>query len=198
MPKDSLKVGGPHHAHPAPHAPCLKQRCERKPPRAVAQILDVEPGTLPQIPHADDTCNRELFIVAHLRSGQARSPSQPACVPRHRCSGLTPRTCPRQAQTECAAYKRDADYPVDPALQAECSLCERWLTVPDVPARRRDHCLATFSCATLGASAGPRVPRWPRWPNAPGRRSRLACGSAALAVPRTTGQAQDHASTTAS
>ena len=49
--------------------------------RAVPQILDVEPGTLPQIPHADDTCNRELFIVAHLRSGQARSPSQPACVP---------------------------------------------------------------------------------------------------------------------
>ena len=107
-----------------------------------------------------------------LRAGSL--PSQPACVPRHRCSGLTPRTCPRQAQTECAAYKRDADYPVDPALQAECSLCKRWLTVPDVPARRRDHCLATFSCAALGASAGPRVPRWLRWPNAPGRRSSLA------------------------
>ena len=95
--------------------------------------------------------------------GRLAPPPQPASVPRHRCSRPTPRACPWQTQTECVAYKRDADYPVDPALQAECSLCKRWLTVPDVPARRRDHCLSTFSCATLGARAGPRVPRWPRW-----------------------------------
>ena len=32
VPKDSLKVGGPRHAHPVPHGPCLMQTCERTPP----------------------------------------------------------------------------------------------------------------------------------------------------------------------
>ena len=85
VPKDSLKVVGPGHARtrraPRP-VPPAEVRAPPPTPRAVAQILDVEPGTLPQIPHADDTCNRELFVVAHLRAGQARSPSQPTCAPR--------------------------------------------------------------------------------------------------------------------
>ena len=32
VPKDSLKVGGPRHAHPVPHARCLMQKCKRTPP----------------------------------------------------------------------------------------------------------------------------------------------------------------------
>jgi hypothetical protein len=41
-------------------------------PEESVKLLDVPPGSEPQILHADDTCNRELFVVAHLRSGQAR------------------------------------------------------------------------------------------------------------------------------
>ena len=36
------------------------------------KILMNEIGSNPQIPHADDHCNRELFGVVHLRAGQVR------------------------------------------------------------------------------------------------------------------------------
>ena len=35
-----------------------------------AKILFAELGAAPQIPHADDHCNRELFGVCHLLDGQ--------------------------------------------------------------------------------------------------------------------------------
>lgn len=72
----------------------------------------------PQIPHADDFCNRELFGIAHL--------------------------LPHQPQTECLPYNPDLEYPT--GVSAECDLCGRWMSLPDKIARRRDH-LNGFTCA---------------------------------------------------
>jgi len=92
-------------------------------PKDSVKILHAEPGTQPQIPHADDTCNRELFGVVHLK--------------------------PKQRATECARYK-SADWPVEPSLTAQCTACQRWVVLSDWHARRRDHCLKQFVCGTVG------------------------------------------------
>jgi len=81
------------------------------------KILMTEFCAAPQIPHADDFCNRELFGIAHL--------------------------LPNQPQTECLPYKHDANYPT--GVAAECDACGRWLPLPDKIARRRAH-LVSFTC----------------------------------------------------
>ena len=81
------------------------------------KILMTEFCAAPQIPHADDFCNRELFGIAHL--------------------------LPNQPQTECLPYKHDANYPT--GVAGECDACGRWLPLPDKIARRRAH-LVRFTC----------------------------------------------------
>ena len=56
-----------------------------------AKILFAELGSQPQIPHADDHCNRELFGVCHLLGDQA--------------------------QTEAVAYSAAAAYPTGIQVQ---------------------------------------------------------------------------------
>ena len=54
-----------------------------------------ELGAEPQIPHADDFCNRELFGIAHL--------------------------LPHQPRTECMPYRASANYPT--GVSVECDKC---------------------------------------------------------------------------
>ena len=91
------------------------------------KILMNEIGSNPQIPHADDHCNRELFGVAHIQD------EQPA--------------------TECIPYDAQAPYPT--GLQVECEACKKWRALPDVWARRREHAVGgRFTCAAAGRACG--------------------------------------------
>ena len=72
------------------------------------KILMNEIGSNPQIPHADDHCNRELFGVAHIQD------EQPA--------------------TEGIPYDAQAPYPT--GLQVECE-GKKWRALPDVGAPPR-------------------------------------------------------------
>ena len=62
------------------------------------KILESPLGSDPQIPHADDFCNRELFLVIHLRQHQ-----QP---------------------TQCVRYNATVEYPT--FLSAPCTRCNRY------------------------------------------------------------------------
>ena len=91
------------------------------------KILMNEIGSNPQIPHADDHCNRELFGVAHIQD------EQPA--------------------TECIPYDAQAPYPT--GLQVECEACKKWRALPDVWARRREHAVGgRFTCAAARVFMG--------------------------------------------
>merc|ERR1740124_1839553 len=85
------------------------------------KVLMTELGAEPQIPHADDFCNRELFGVVHLRAGQAA--------------------------TESAPYDAAATYPT--GVWVQCEACESWFPLPDWVARRREHLTEgrAFTCA---------------------------------------------------
>ena len=76
----------------------------------------------PQIPHADDFCNRELFGIAHLK--------------------------PDQPPTECCPYTPDAPYPTGVVVQ--CEACEAWIPLPDKIARTRRHIGVRFTCDQAG------------------------------------------------
>ena len=88
------------------------------------KVLMTELGAEPQIPHADDFCNRELFGVVHLRAGQAA--------------------------TECAAYDATVAYPT--GVWVQCEACEAWFPLPDWVARRREHLVEgqAFTCTRAG------------------------------------------------
>ena len=75
------------------------------------KVLMTEFCAEPQIPHADDFCNRELFGIAHL--------------------------LPNQPRTECAPYRARAAYPTN--VSVECDECGEWVALPDHIARRREH-----------------------------------------------------------
>eukprot|EP00908_Phaeocystis_cordata_P023146 Transcript_5573.p2 GENE.Transcript_5573~~Transcript_5573.p2 ORF type:complete len:447 (-),score=79.49 Transcript_5573:52-1392(-) len=96
------------------------------------KVLMTELGAEPQIPHADDHCNRELFGVAHLR--------------------------PSQEATQSAPYAADACYPTGVCVQ--CEACEGWFPLPDAAARRRDHLARAFTCARAGRQCGPSECEW--------------------------------------
>ena len=87
------------------------------------KVLVARAGSEPQIPHADDHCNRELFGIVHLK--------------------------PNQALTEAVQYDPYAPYPS--GVMAQCEVCAEWRTISDVLARRRDHVRGKFSCAVAGA-----------------------------------------------
>ena len=92
-----------------------------------AKILFAELGAHPQIPHADDHCNRVLFGVCHLLDGQA--------------------------QTEAIPYAHDAPYPT--GVQVQCEACDAWHHMPDALARRREHMVSgAITCARLGRACG--------------------------------------------
>ena len=75
------------------------------------KVLMTEFCAEPQIPHADDFCNRELFGIAHLQADQPR--------------------------TECMPYNSTANYPTN--VSVECDKCGEWMPLPDRIARRRSH-----------------------------------------------------------
>ena len=86
------------------------------------KVLMTEFCAAPQIPHADDFCNRELFGIAHL--------------------------LPDQPQTECLEYDGAKDFPTGVAV--ECDACSAWIPLPDRIARRRDHLRGRFICEAAG------------------------------------------------
>jgi len=91
------------------------------------KVLETPNGTAPQIPHADDYWNRELFVVVHLRPGQ-----QP---------------------TQCVPYDATAAYSTD--IHAQCSQCQEFTAaVTDYEARRREHLQRDkqFTCAACVAN----------------------------------------------
>ena len=81
-------------------------------------VLAAEPGKPPQLPHADDTCNKELFGVTHLQDGQA-----PTLMER---------------------YKADRQYPT--GMEAECPNCKRTTTLSDEVMRMRLHRRLDYLC----------------------------------------------------
>ena len=81
-------------------------------------VLAVEPGKPPQLPHGDDTCNRELFGVTHLQDGQAPTLMEP--------------------------YKADRQYPT--GMAAECPNCKRTTTLSDEVMRMRLHRRLDYLC----------------------------------------------------
>ena len=97
------------------------------------KVLMTEFCAEPQIPHADDFCNRELFGICHL--------------------------LPEQPRTECVPYNHTARYPTN--VSVECDKCGMWMPLPDRIARRRDH-VDRFICADAGRVCGivppPTVP----------------------------------------
>ena len=93
------------------------------------KVLMTEFCAEPQIPHADDFCNRELFGIAHL--------------------------LPDQPRTECLPYNSHAAYPTN--VSVECDKCGEWMPLPDRIARRREH-VDSFCCADAGRTCGVRVP----------------------------------------
>jgi len=90
------------------------------------KLLEADEGAAPQIPHADDTWNRELFGVVHVRSNQL--------------------------PTDCVPY--DATLPYPPEMRSECSRCKVYVAVPDDVARQRKHMLHGFCCETVGRRCG--------------------------------------------
>ena len=86
------------------------------------KVLMTEFCAQPQIPHADDYCNRELFGIVHLLGGQPR--------------------------TECVPYDAAAPYPTN--VLVECDKCGEWVPLPDRIGRRRAHVNAPFCCADAG------------------------------------------------
>jgi len=86
------------------------------------KILMTEFCAEPQIPHADDFCNRELFGIAHLK--------------------------PDQPPTECCPYTPDAPFPTGVVVQ--CEACEAWIPLPDKIARTRRHIGVRFTCDQAG------------------------------------------------
>ena len=67
------------------------------------KVLMTEFCAEPQIPHADDFCNRELFGICHL--------------------------LPDQPRTECMPYNAHAAYPTN--VSVECDACGGWPPLPD-------------------------------------------------------------------
>ena len=86
----------------------------------------------PQMPHADDFCNRELIGIVHLRNGQ-----QP---------------------TEVLTYDAAARYPT--GIFVPCSSCQALDQVSDAELRRREVDATTFQCdecaCELDGATGPQ------------------------------------------
>ena len=90
------------------------------------KVVLAEANAPPQIPHADDYCNRELFAVIHLLDDQA--------------------------PTECLPYNSTARYPS--GVAAQCDACGEWSPLSDEAARRRRHIHGVFTCAEAGRRCG--------------------------------------------
>ena len=88
------------------------------------KVLEASSDADPQIPHADDFWNRELFGVVHVRAGQ-----QP---------------------TQAVVYDASAAYPT--GLWCECAHCGSYISIPDHVARRRGHLNRPFLCSTVGST----------------------------------------------
>ena len=91
----------------------------------VLKVLETKHGAEPQIPHADDYWNRELFGVLQVRSGQ-----QP---------------------TQAVVYDSSAAYPT--GIWKACATCGSYISIPDHIARKREHLKSSpFQCSLLGST----------------------------------------------
>ncbi|EOD33009.1 hypothetical protein EMIHUDRAFT_253197 [Emiliania huxleyi CCMP1516] len=83
-------------------------------------VLSTHPGQQPQLPHADDTCNRELIGLIHLRPGQA--------------------------PTRCAPYDSSRTWPT--GWTAKCTACDAAVPLTDKMYRERRHLRIGFRART--------------------------------------------------
>ena len=89
-------------------------------------VLSTHPGQQPQLPHADDTCNRELIGLIHLRPGQA--------------------------PTRCAPYDSSRTWPT--GWTAKCTACDAAVPLTDKMYRERRHLRIGFRCDSCGGGGG--------------------------------------------
>ena len=89
-------------------------------------VLSTYPGQQPQLPHADDTCNRELIGLIHLRPGQA--------------------------PTRCAPYDSSRTWPT--GWTAKCTACDAAVPLTDKMYRERRHLRIGFRCDSCGGGGG--------------------------------------------
>jgi hypothetical protein len=151
------------------------------------KVLMTEFCASPQIPHADDFCNRGERARGREQSSVPTSrschplPPRTSILPAHihvsdpgALAGspsffpLSPLACtelfgichllPGQPRTECVVYNHTADYPTN--VLVECEACEHWMALPDRIARRRGHIHEPFTCARAGKVCSDKPPTY--------------------------------------